>query len=71
MTEQKILEEYVRETLEREKATIQGQLNWVNNALTQLQVKDIGGFEKPQFQNSLRRTLTRFPSEMRVIQSPL
>ncbi|MEK6871956.1 MAG: hypothetical protein AABX16_03570 [Nanoarchaeota archaeon] len=32
---------------------------------------NIESFEKPQFQNSLRRTLTRFPSEMWVIQSPL
>ncbi len=31
----------------------------------------IEGFEKPQIQNSLRRTLKRFPLEMWVIQSPL
>ncbi len=30
----------------------------------------IESFEKPQIQNSLRRTLTRFPSEIGVIQSP-
>jgi len=31
----------------------------------------IESFEKPQIQNSLRRTLMRFPSEIGVIQSPL